>query len=153
MQGVPSRAPEPYTSLLSAHDIVPRPIYSERVLICVEVLILDCNIEIGAHIRINLCLICFRHLIRSRAVQDGIFSPKRPIFLHACAASSEFPSNVSTVIHSQFEKFDQIRIQYQHHRLLIRIWIQKIPLNSVTIELNMEREKMVMFTIKELPLV
>ena len=43
----------------------------------------------------NLCfLICLRHLIRSRAVNIGFFSPKRPIFPHAYATCSELPSNI-----------------------------------------------------------
>ena len=62
------------------------------------VLKLDGKSEIGAHhVRSNLCyLICLRHLIRSRAVTD-LFSPKRSIFLHACATRSELPSNISSL--------------------------------------------------------
>ena len=54
--------------------------------------------KLDAHVRSNLCyLICLRHLLRSRAVMNRIFSPKRPMFVHACATSSELPSNISTV--------------------------------------------------------
>ena len=42
------------------------------------VLILDGNSEIGAHIRRNICyLICLMHLIRSKAVTNQFFPPKR----------------------------------------------------------------------------
>ena len=55
------------------------------------VLILDGISEMGAHVRSNLCyFICLRHEIRSRAVTNlSYFSPKRPIFLHACATCFE----------------------------------------------------------------
>ena len=47
--------------------------------------------------------ICFWiwHLIRARAVTNRIvfFSPKRPVFLDACATWSELPSNISTTDH------------------------------------------------------
>ena len=60
--------------------------------------ILDGNSEKGAHVRSILCtLICLRHLIRSRAVTDPFFSPKRPNFLHVCTTCSELPSNISTM--------------------------------------------------------
>ena len=59
---------------------------------------LDGNSEIGAHVRSNLCyLTCFRHLISSRAVTNRFFSPKRPLYLYACAKRSELPSNISTI--------------------------------------------------------
>ena len=62
------------------------------------VFMLDVNSKIGAHIWSNLCYSIFvRHLITSNAVTNRIFSPKRPIFLHACAACSELPSNISTM--------------------------------------------------------
>ena len=53
----------------------------------------------GAHVRSNLSyLICFRHLIRSKAVTNMIFfSPKRPIFFHACATCFELPSHIRTM--------------------------------------------------------
>ena len=48
------------------------------------------------HVGRNPCyLICLRHSISSRAV--GFFSPKSPIFLHACATFSELPSNTTTM--------------------------------------------------------
>ena len=50
------------------------------------VIILDSNLEIGAHVWSNLCyLIYLRHLIRSRGVTFWIFF------------SSELPSNSSTM--------------------------------------------------------
>ena len=48
----------------------------------------------------NLCyLICLRHFISSRVVTTRYFSPKRPIFLYACAAGYELPSNISIMVH------------------------------------------------------
>ena len=50
------------------------------------VLILDGKSEIVAHVRSNLCyLICFGHLIRSRACTNRIFFPPKSIFpfIHA----------------------------------------------------------------------
>ena len=62
------------------------------------VLELDVNSEIGAHVRSNPCyLICLRHLIRTRAVANRIFSPERYIFLYAYATCSELPSYTSTM--------------------------------------------------------
>ena len=46
------------------------------------VLILDGNYVIGAHVRRNLCdLICFSHLIRSRAVMNRILFSEKSYFL------------------------------------------------------------------------
>ena len=48
--------------------------------------------------RRNLCyLISLKHLMRSRTVTNRIYSPKRPLFLLACAKFSELPSNISTL--------------------------------------------------------
>ena len=53
------------------------------------VLILGGNSEIGAHARSNVYyLICIRHL------SDSL---KSPIFLYACNACSELPSNTGTM--------------------------------------------------------
>ena len=62
-------------------------------------LILDGKSEIGAHVRSNLYyLINFRHLSKSRAVTNRIISfYKNTAFLHAGAACSELPSNISTM--------------------------------------------------------
>ena len=70
------------------------PIYSHSnsftKKICVHYMhmvpILDSNSETGAHVRSDLCyLICSRLLIRSEAVTNRIFSPKRPItFMRFC---------------------------------------------------------------------
>ena len=50
---------------------------------------LDSNSEKVVHVGSNLSyLICLRH---------QIFSPKRPIFLHACTTCSGLPSNISSV--------------------------------------------------------
>ena len=63
------------------------------------VLIWNGNCEIGAQVRGSICyLICLRHLIRSRTVTNPFFYPKRPIFLHACAKSSEWPSYICTMV-------------------------------------------------------
>ena len=62
------------------------------------VLILDGNS--GAQVKSNLCyLTCLRRFIRSRAVTNRIifFSPKIPIFLHACASCYDLPSNINTM--------------------------------------------------------
>ena len=57
------------------------------------------NSEIGSHVRINLCYsICVRHLIRSRAETNRIFSERT--FLKMCAKWSELPFNVSTMLHA-----------------------------------------------------
>ena len=60
------------------------------------VLILDCNSEIDAQVWSNLCcLICLRHLIRSRLGTNRFFeSEKSPIFLHACASCFGLPSTM-----------------------------------------------------------
>ena len=61
-------------------------------------LILDGISEIGANVGRNLSyLICLRHLIRSRAITNWIFSPNMHIFLHACAICSELPSYIGTM--------------------------------------------------------
>ena len=61
--------------------------------------ILDGDSVIVAHVRSNLCnLICLRHLIISISVNNQIFfSPKRPIFRHACATCSKLQSNIDTM--------------------------------------------------------
>ena len=63
------------------------------------VIILDGNSEIDARVRSNLCyLTCPRHSIRSRPFALRMFfSPKIPIFPHACATYSELPRNISTM--------------------------------------------------------
>ena len=60
---------------------------------------IDGKSEIGVQLRRNICyLVSLRHLIRSRAVTNLIlFSPLRPIFLHACATCSELPSDIGTM--------------------------------------------------------
>ena len=63
------------------------------------VLISDGNSEIGARVRSNIYyLICLSNLLGSRTVKNPIFSPKRPIYLHTCATSSELPSVMSSMI-------------------------------------------------------
>ena len=58
--------------------------------------ILNGNSDIGAHV---CYLICFRHLIWSRAVTNWIFfSLKRHILLHACATSSELLSYITSML-------------------------------------------------------
>ena len=72
------------------------------------VLILDGNSVMNAHVRSNLyCLICLRHLIKSRAVTNQFFfNPKRPIFLYACAIFSELLSNICTMHPTRKWKLD-----------------------------------------------
>ena len=63
------------------------------------VLILDGNSEIGGQVRSNLCyLICLRHLIRSEQSHIGFLFRKKDTDLHDCAACSELPSNISSMI-------------------------------------------------------
>ena len=74
--------------------------FCRAVTSCVTVLILGDNLEIGAHVRSNLCcyLVCERHLIRSCAVNKGFFfSPKIYILLYSCAIRFELPYNISTM--------------------------------------------------------
>ena len=53
-------------------------------------LILDGNSELGARVRSNLCyLICFRHLLGSRAVTNRNVFSKKIIFFHPCETSSD----------------------------------------------------------------
>ena len=62
-------------------------------------IILDGYSEIGAHVCSVLdCLICLRHLIRSRAVTNLIILRKWTFSLHACTTYSEFPYNISTMV-------------------------------------------------------
>ena len=45
------------------------------------VLILDGNLDMGAHVRSNLCYLTWlRHLIKSCSHKSGFFLPKRPFF-------------------------------------------------------------------------
>ena len=62
------------------------------------VLILDVNSEIGAHVRRNWLFGLFNafYKIESSHKSDN-FSPKRPIFLYACATHSEKPSYIRTM--------------------------------------------------------
>ena len=54
--------------------------------------------QIGAHVGSNLChSICLRHLLKSKAVTNRIFSPKRPTVPCACETCAELPSNISTM--------------------------------------------------------
>ena len=52
------------------------------------------NPTICAHVESNLCYMITQDLslVRGQSKID-LFSPKRPIFLHACATGSELPSN------------------------------------------------------------
>ena len=66
-----------------------------------KTMVLDGYLEIGAHVRNNLCYLIFvRHLNNSRAVTNLIFSPKILVFLYACVTCSELPSTIGTMIHS-----------------------------------------------------
>ena len=59
----------------------------------IVVLIFDGYSEIGVHVRSNHCYSIFlMRLIRKRAIKVMFFfSPKRPVFLHACATCSKLP--------------------------------------------------------------
>ena len=63
------------------------------------VLILDGNLDKGAHVSNNLCYLTWlRHLIRPRAVTNRIFFCRKiPVFIHSCATCFELPSNLSTM--------------------------------------------------------
>ena len=53
--------------------------------------------EMYMQIRNNICnSIWLRHFVTSRAATNGIFTPKRPVFLHACAIC-KLPYNISTM--------------------------------------------------------
>ena len=48
--------------------------------------VLGGNLEIGEHLWSDIgYIICLRHLFRSRAFTNWIFSPKRPVFFFMCA--------------------------------------------------------------------
>ena len=65
---------------------VPFSIFNINSAVSTMVHILDGNSEIVAHVKSNLCsLICLRHLIRSRAVTNRIFSP------NVCVTCPELP--------------------------------------------------------------
>ena len=74
-----------------------------RLLHCM-VLILECNSEMGTLMRSDICYpICLRHLFRSRAVKNVIFSfLKVPIFLQTFATYSELPSIASSMTQGLF---------------------------------------------------
>ena len=70
--------------LLCAHELFSLESGSDSKSSDDIILILDANSEIGAHERSNpYYFICIRHSIRSGAVTNSIFSPKRPILLDA----------------------------------------------------------------------
>ena len=68
-------------------------------------LILDGN-SVKEHVRSNLyCLICLRHLIRSRAVKNKIFFfSEWPVFFDACATCIELQF-ISTILQLSFLSF------------------------------------------------
>ena len=58
--------------------------------VTIMVLILDGNSEIGAQVRSNLCVLtCLRHVIRSRAAPNRIFSLSEknyfPLYVRICS--------------------------------------------------------------------
>ena len=70
---------------------------SKLPLACSAVKPLDCNSEMGVQVQSKISnLIFLRHFLRSTEVKIG-FSPKRPIFLHACGSCSELPPDISTM--------------------------------------------------------
>ena len=68
------------------------PCFSLYFVVGLMKLILDGDLEIGAHVRSNLYyLFCLRHSIRSSSATNQIFSLRKDIFsLYACATISEF---------------------------------------------------------------
>ena len=69
---------------------------TDSKLISTNVLILDGNSEIGAHMLSDLeYLICSRHLFTSRIVTNQIRIKIN--FPHTCIACSELPSNTSAM--------------------------------------------------------
>ena len=79
-------------------------------------LILDGNLEIGAHVRSYLCYLSgLRHLFRWKAVNNRFFSPKTLIFLHACATCSELPSSIITMSESMLANVRSL--QYKQNSL------------------------------------
>ena len=58
--------------------------------------------------------------------KSDFFSPKWPIFLHACATCSELPSNISTMIPFKFPFKREIEISGQISRTNINILVAKI---------------------------
>ena len=87
-------------SVLLCFYLVPSSVAQISFMTTPRVLISVGNSEVGAHMKSNLCyLICLRYLIRSRAVLNRlIFSPKIPIFLHACVWCSELLSSIRSMI-------------------------------------------------------
>ena len=66
------------------------------------VLILDGNLEVGAHVMGILCyLICSRHLIRSRAVTNRFFFSEKAYF-PSRSTFFELPSNICTMARERF---------------------------------------------------
>ena len=55
------------------------------------------NLEIGAHVKSNLCHFIRAFKFESSYKSDLIPSPKRSISLNACTTCSELPSNISTM--------------------------------------------------------
>ena len=63
-----------------------------------RVLILDGNVEIGAHVSSNFCnLICLRHFSRSKAVTNCFFFLRKDLDFSSCVRI-ELPSNVITML-------------------------------------------------------
>ena len=70
------------------------------------VLILDGNLELGAHVRSDLrLLICLRRLMRSWAIKNWTsFLRKAPFsFVHACVPCFELPSGKSTMVWRNYD--------------------------------------------------
>ena len=64
------------------------------------VLILDGNLEIGAHVRCNFCYFtCLRHLIECSHKSDFYFFRKDLLsYMRACATCPELPSSIITLL-------------------------------------------------------
>ena len=59
------------------------------------ILILDGTSKIGAQSGLFDLFMAFDKIESGH--KSDVFSPKRPVFLHACATYSELPSNISTM--------------------------------------------------------
>ena len=63
------------------------------------VLLIDGNSYVGAHVmRYIWYFTGLRHLIEGSHKLDFFLTPKRPIFLHACATFSDLPPNIGTTV-------------------------------------------------------
>ena len=80
--------------------------------------ILDGNLEVCSHVRINLCMLIdmFKAFDKiESSLKSHFLNPKRPYFLHAYAIYFKLPSYISNIFSNQ-----EIHVTYIKH-FLIRI--------------------------------